>query len=75
MRDWNENGTYDSSDRYIDYKLSGGDCGDNSSGSGRGGNIGSGFIIWVIVAMVIVAICEPIGVLIVLGLIGYLIFN
>lgn len=45
MNDWNGNGSYDSVDRYIDYKLSGGG---SSGGSGGGGNkgSGSGLLIW-----------------------------
>lgn len=33
MNDWNGNGNYDSADRYIDYKMSGG-----GSGGGSGKN-------------------------------------
>lgn len=49
MNDWNRNGSYDSSDRYIDYKLSGGGSSGGSGGGSNGG--GSGVLIWFFVAL------------------------
>ena len=68
MNDWNGNGSYDSSDRYIDYKLSGGSGSNNGSGNGGGGSVG-GVFAYILAALLVGAICEPIGILMMVGLI------
>lgn len=40
--DWNGNGSRDSFDGYMDYKLSGSDKGGNSGGGGNGNGGGDG---------------------------------
>lgn len=59
MNDWNRNGKYDASDRYIDYKLSG-----SKSSSGAS----SDWWIWVLFA-IILGVCPPLGIIIFLGIV------
>lgn len=58
MNDWNKNGKYDMSDRYMDYHLA-------NSGTTSGSS--SDWWIWVILA-IIVGVCPPIGIIIFLGI-------
>ena len=58
MNDWNENGKYDAADSYVDYHLA------NSNYSSTGS---SDWWIWVLLAT-IMAVCPPLGIIIVLGI-------
>ena len=58
MNDWNRDGKYDASDRYMDYKLS-------SSKPSSGAS--SDWWIWGLFA-IILGVCPPLGIIILLGI-------
>lgn len=58
MNDWNSNGKYDMQDSFIDYH------GANS------GNTGASSDWWkYVLLMIVMAVCPPLGVIIVLGIV------
>ena len=66
MNDWNGDGSYDSVDRYIDYKMSGG--GSSGGGSGKNSGSGKGILLYLIAVVIVGAFCEPLGALMLVGL-------